>query len=48
MQNEIKGLKYMLDSERENLAAVTCNRDELRTLYDEKNMAHQVHSFSID
>ncbi|KAL1830974.1 hypothetical protein ACET3Z_000625 [Daucus carota] len=41
IQNELKGLKYMLNTERENLAAVTCNRDELRSLYDEKNMALQ-------
>ncbi|WOG81780.1 hypothetical protein DCAR_0100931 [Daucus carota subsp. sativus] len=41
IQNELKGLKYMLNTERENLAAVTCNRDELRSLYDENNMALQ-------
>ncbi|KAK1349198.1 kinesin-like calmodulin-binding protein [Heracleum sosnowskyi] len=41
MQNEMEGLKYMLNSERENLVAVTCNRDELRSLYDEKNLAFQ-------
>lgn len=48
MQNELKGLKYMLNSERENLVAITCNRDELRSLYDEKNLALQVHRFSIN
>lgn len=41
MQNELKGIKYMLNFERENLVAVTCNRDELRSLYNEKNLALQ-------
>uniref|UniRef100_A0A166G157 Kinesin-like calmodulin-binding protein n=1 Tax=Daucus carota subsp. sativus TaxID=79200 RepID=A0A166G157_DAUCS len=40
-RNAKQGLKYMLNTERENLAAVTCNRDELRSLYDENNMALQ-------
>lgn len=48
MENELKELKYMLNSERENLVAVTCNRDELRSLYEEKNLAFQVYSFSIN
>lgn len=42
MQEELEGVKDSLLSEKQNLKEVICDRDKLRTLYDEKDSALQV------
>lgn len=41
MQEELEGVKDSLLSEKQNLKEVICDRDKLRTLYDEKDSALQ-------
>lgn len=42
IQEELEGLKESLNADKKNLEEITCDRDRLRSISNEKDMALQV------